>query len=526
MENIKPGKEKSWKEKMIKKDADEQRMAKDIIKAAWGNSVFRRAGGDRSRYNQEEAKFVPKPTEGINNNLTNNTTMATNPEAAGKNLSSPEARAPETPEIPKAPRAQSRQREEATRSFVPDTRGRFDRLKDWAKERVASLYEKAGTRYEESFVGAVTTEGGAGLFNRVEAAFNDKLMKWHEGKAGGIAQKLDNAKNKLTGFEEIRKSLEKSLADAIENARQHGIPATGTDASVRRQLREWDERIAKTQTDINKYQSRLESRNNSMSGYANARDRACDNMRNRYDEKLKPWEKDVEALKKYSEGLNVETERIEFRRDQTARQLEDFSQRYQRFMTGSQIRDAVSVFTDQLRNWNDQLDRIAKEKSVIDGKISRSEDRANVYRDRKDKLAGYTTGRPAQPESGERARTEPHGEREEIKTESDQNEDIEDIEVISRDNESPGENISTQNWLNKWNEYLKEKNTPEEDLIDESVWRNWIGTSNSLISFGDFKKSLDQYYNIKALNMPRKNFTDNIDGFEEKRKQEESENAS
>lgn len=453
-----------------------------------------------------------------NNNLINKNMPKENPAAIKQEQQ--QAPLPETlaPKISKeSPKAQSRQQEELARSFIPDTRGHFDRLKDWAKEKVVSLYEKVGTRYEESWIGSVTAEKGAGLFNRIEAAFNDKLMKWHEDKAIGIAQKLDSAKNRFSGFENGKKLLEQSL----ENYRQGGISSIAAEASIKKQMREFNEKMAMAQAEVNKYQSKLESRNNKMAGYVNARDRACDNLINRYDEKLRPWEAQIESMKKCSEDLNAEIERVNFKRDQTKKQIDDFSQKYQRFMSRRDMKAALSGLTMQLEDWNKQIDMIAERKSVMDGRLSRAEDRANVYRDKKSKIAGYTKGRPIMPETGERTRAEYHGEKEEIKTEGE-----EDIATESEKEGEPQEDIAIQDWLKKWNEYLKEKNVPEGDLINESVWQNWIGRTDSPADFKEFKKSLDQYYGIRSLNMPRKNFVDNIDGFAEKRRKEEIENIT
>lgn len=427
------------------------------------------------------------------------------------------------PKIPKeTPRAESRQQEELGRTFIPDTRSRFERLKDWAKEKVVSLYEKVGAHYlaESPVVGAMATEKGGGIFNRIEAAFNNKLMKWHEDKAIGIAQKLDSAKNWFAGFENGRKMLEQSLAD-LDKTRQQGISTVAVEASIKREMRKFDEKMTEAQAEVNKYQSKLESRNNKMAGYVNARDRACESLVNRYDEKLRPWEAQAESIKKYSEDLNAEIERVNFKRDQTKKQINDFSQKYQRFMSRRDMKAALSGLTMQMEDWNKQIDAIAKEKSVMDGRLSRAEDRANVYRDKKSKIAGYTKGRPVMPETGERTRAESYGEKEEIKTEGK-----EDITTESEKEEEPQGDFAIQDWLKKWNEHLKEKNVPEGDLINESVWQNWIGRTDSPVDFKKFKKSLDQYYGMKSLNMPRKNFADNIDGFAEKRRKEEIENQS
>lgn len=424
---------------------------------------------------------------------------------------------PETATAQEAPKAQSKQQEDLGRTFIPDARGRFDRLKDWAREKVVSLYEKVGSRYEESWMGTVTTERGSGLFNRVEAAFNNKLMKWHEDKSINIAQKLDGAKNKLLGFEQGKKAFEQNLA-GLEKHRQMGISTLATEASIKKQMRELEERMATAQADVNKYQSKLESRNNKMAGYSEARDGACNSLINRYDEKLKPWEKQAETIKNYSENLAAEIDRNAFQRDQIKNQINDFQQEYQRFMGRREMRVALSGLMTQLETYNNNINNIKKEKSVMDGRIARAEDRANVYRDKKDKLATYTKRRPGTIEGGEKKHFEPHSEGEEIKIEKNKKESAED----DLGKEGPEKEIDTQSWLRKWNEYLKnEKSVAEGDLINESVWQKWIGRTDGVINFNDFKEELDRYYGIKRLNMPRANFMDNIDDFAKKERQEE-----
>lgn len=468
---------------------------------------------------QQKVKDTKKPQEISNNNLINKNMSKEKPtaEQEQQQVLAPETSTAEVPK--KTPKAESRQGEAIFSVYLPN-KSRFEKLSDWGQEKVVSLYEKTGTAYEKSFMGTVTTEKGGGILNRLEAAFNNKLMKWHEDKAMAIGQKFDNAKNRQHGFEMSRQQMENSLAKLKEHQAK-GFSTVAAEAGIKKEIRNMEERMAKAQIEVNKYQSKLDARNNKTREYANARDMACENLKNRYEEKLAPRERQIENLKQYNESLDTEIERAEFQRDRIKKEIADFQSECAPFMRGGSLwdrlrgRDPISAATAGLRmqldDYNSRIDTVLKEKSVTDSRLARAEDRANVYRNKADAISAKTHSRPILVgESGkQRARVETHEKREEIKTA--------DKEGAETEEESAIEEFTLKQGINKWNKYLKQKNPnmPARDLVDAKTFKNVTGVNlSSTESFESFKNALDMYYKDKGVKMPRKDFEKNIKSFE------------
>ncbi len=348
----------------------------------------------------------------------------------------------------------------------------------------------------------------------MEIAFNQFWIDRHEEKSVEFKNKMDGLDLKSKAFEQSKKEIE----SVIENLEQKNIPGV---ASLKLKVKVIERQRTNSLNEKDKIHTKFKARKNKIELYTNERDRVADKLIGRYEEKLKPMEKELENLQtcKDQAELVIAVTEVKHKEqiadlDGTEKSKTQVEEAFRKTgMSEKEIRESVKETEKHLSQSREKIrtekENLAQRKAEINAKIAKVDAKANPYRDKRKEFARVKEGRPLKIdvptiERGQEFKgTEETTEREpSVKAEK---------ETVEEDKD---ERLETSNYISGWNSYLQEKYGKElpGELIDSEDFLGLTKLSaKSKLDFEDFKKILTLYYKLRKIPVDKLN--KNIDNF-------------
>jgi hypothetical protein len=447
------------------------------------------------------------------------------------------------------PESPSENLETVDSSLNPENKNFFKKMSEGGRAIAGQVFEAAGRVSgkareslskipEKAAEGVYNLPGVARFLGKMEITYNQFWADKHEEKALGLKDKMDNFDLKTKTLEGAQKDLE----EKIEGFKKSGFPV-GSLALGLRDIERQKEEIAKKRDVI---QSKFESRDNNRKLYIGERDRVADTLINRYDEKLKPFEKTIEDLKISRDQLDLASTISEIKNVQQEEKykiLEQDIKKTEDALRASGKREwtigrdkTLNLVRAEIINGRKEIttrrENIAKERSELNRKIAEADEKANPLRDKRGEFIRIKNGRPIDINVKQRKREENVSFEEEIKDNSreesfgekpeeipsgtfeDGVEEIEDLEIK--------EVLPLPVLISIWNSHLKRSSKVDNFQSKLINVKDFVKAQQMFgevdLSFKDFRKILEDYYKIKEIPIEKNVFGKDFGSFEDKSK--------
>ncbi len=367
------------------------------------------------------------------------------------------------------------------------------------------------------------------VVGKMEIAYNQFSIDKHEKKSVELKNKMDGLGLKIEAFEQSKKEIE----SFIENLKQQSIPGV---ASLESKVKDIDRQKNNLLDEKNRVESKFKEREDKIKLYTNERDRVADKLIGRYEEKLKPMEKELENLqtcKDHAELVIAVTE-VKHKEqiadlDGTEKSKTEVEEAFRRTgMSEKEIRKSVKEterYLSQSREkiWTEK-ENLNRREAEINAKIAKVDAKANPYRDKREEFVRVKEGRPLKIDVPTRERgqefkgteeTTSHTRAENSGYESSRTYERESsVEAEEETVEEDKERLETSNYISDWNSYLqkKYKKILPGELIDQKDFLGLTGLSaEHKLDFKDFKNILTKYYKFRKI--PADKLNKSIDNF-------------
>jgi len=367
-----------------------------------------------------------------------------------------------------------------------DNRDRFEKLSDKTKEFASGLFERAKMN----------------IVDRAKVMFNDKLLGWHNEKAVLLKFKLEEKENEIKRLEELTAEHEtrfKTLFDSTERPHDPKLQK-----KVILEKEEMDRMIEKEKNKADKIQSRLEHRNQKKNIYENQRNRVCQNVIEKVDGRLEPYEKKLENLKGQKGQLDLEIKKFQERQKENSDKLKELEDKIKESPYKTE-RKIYRIYVKEAKNAIKENNKLIKEKEKDGRKISHNiakfDRKANPWRDKRarfERVIKRETVETAVPirkkgkvewaekkiEGTTRIKEE---EKEEVETEAEAEEGGGAKEKVEEERK-----FTMHDYMDSWNSYFGSKLPLAEKQFSEVLGHDY--DFDEEMSVGQFLKELKDYY--------------------------------
>ena len=383
-------------------------------------------------------------------------------------------------------------------------RSLFDKISDSGKAVVHGLYE-----------GAYKSPGINRLVGKMEIAYNQFRGDKYEKKAAKFKNKLDGVDIKINAFQQAKENL----AGVIKDLKQQNIPAA---TALELKIKDIEKQINKLANKRDRIQTKFEEKESRRNLRINKRDQIANRLIEYYENKLEPFERKLEDLRKEQDHIDLlmmATEVKHKNREATLEKLQkklDFTiENYKRLgMSERKIRkdEAVKAFNEQIANARKEMQlenkklQLAKDK--LDTKIAKVDAKANPYRDRREEFVRVTKVRPIEFNVPGREKGQPHEGKEEIKTHERKESEVKKTESASKvegkietafEEEEEKEKFPVAAYLATLNDYLL-KNYDKTYVINKKDYYAQTQLSRyDKMEVADFRRILLQYAKFKRM---------------------------
>jgi hypothetical protein len=411
--------------------------------------------------------------------------------------------------------------EKTAEYLSPDNQKFFNRMSEGGKDIANRVYE-----------GIYKIPGINRVVGKLEIAYNQFWLDRHEKKAVGFKNKMDALDLKIGSFEQSKKEIE----SVIEDLKQQNIPGV---ESLQLKLKDIERQKMDLLNEKDKVQTKFEARENKMKLYANERDRIADKLIERYNEKLKPMEKELENLQTYRDEIDLLSTVTEVKHKEQIAKLEDIEKTKTKLeeglrkagMSERKIRKdkAVRTLEEFLAQGRERIkvekENLAKRKAEIEKRIAKVDAKANPYRDKREEFVRVKQGRPLKMEVKVRERgkefkgeeeTRAHPRRERLEAIYPSEEALKKPEVKAAEEDK--ERLKISSYISGWDAYLQEKygKDASNEMIDLKDFLKASRLSRDYkLDFNDFKNILAKY--CKFRKMPTDKLNKSIDKFFEEK---------
>lgn len=402
-----------------------------------------------------------------------------------------------------------------------ENKGFFGKMSETGKNIVKQAYE------------TISKATGADVaVGKMKIAYSQYWMDSYEQKSVALKGKMDGCDAKAGVLDQSKSQI----ASAIEDLKAQDIPGF---ESLQLKLKEIDSKKAELQNQKNFAQSELEAQKNQASLLTNERDRVASELIGRYDEKLEPIEKELEALNTNRDQVDLlatvaevrlqeESDRlgkIKKQKDTLESAFRNSGMKDGEIRRNEVIQTLTGIFESGQKSIKAERDVIAKRKAEINAKIARVDAKANPYRDKREEYIRVKDSRPLNIEVKPRSKLrEPTYVAEQaqgntrIEDEQENQAEGGGISTVSPESEAVKENVEKLkaiDLVNLWNSFLKEEYKGDNgkvarELLDPKDFLKAIKLLQSFrLEFKDFRNILGKYYKLRKI--PLDKFNRHID---------------
>ncbi|MDP2656526.1 MAG: hypothetical protein Q8P11_03095 [bacterium] len=368
------------------------------------------------------------------------------------------------------------------------------------------------------------------VVGRLKMIYDNVWIDHHKEKSSRVKDTMDTFDLELRVMDK-----EKTLTESIiKKMKEKNIPGVG---KLTFQLEALEKKIQKKSNAKEKTQSNIEKRSNKVEVYTKKRDTIADRFINRYDEKIRPMEDRMKGLETSRKHVDLLVSVMEARHAEKIESLESDKKEKQEYekelyelgwserkiKSNALIKNYEKTLSDAYEEMRAEREQLHKRKMDIDIRIAKIDNKANPYRDRREKFIHVKDGRPIDWNLKKRTKSENNigtdtihpriretapsgqGSRSETAGVSDQNDreenDIESNPEVKKKKMSVGEYIAT------WNKHIEnEKGAPTEAIIrPDSLYKTSGLRKDETMGTEFFGKILVNYYIFKDLQVPKFN---------------------
>ena len=431
----------------------------------------------------------------------------------------------------KAKNPETQDGRDAGHYFSSENKSLYERFSEGAKKIVNQVYE-----------GLYRIPGVRRVVGKLEIAYNQFWIDRHQAKAIQHREEIDRIGLSIAECEASRKRTEA----AIEYLESQNLPVESLQIELQKTGRE----STRFQNKQDQAQSSFEERYNMLRLYTSERDRVASRFIERYEEKLRPMEAELESLSTCRDETDLRVAVTEFRHKKKLTELEERKARIEECLRQTNrfseekirknpaIRKMNKMLADARKEIRVERETLARRKAEIDRRIAKVDAKANPYRDKREEFVRVIEGRPikidvAARQKGEefkgKEETQAHPRREgksEEKTREHsrrKGESEEETRAHSRrESESKGEStedkeqLQVADFIGGWNKFLKETYKDAAELIDaKDFLKATCLSGDEKLDFKDFKNFLGKY--LKYRKLPVGRFSQSIDKFFEQK---------
>lgn len=395
------------------------------------------------------------------------------------------------------------------------------------------MSEKGAKIANQVYEGLHKIPGVNRIIGKLEIAYNQFWIDRHQEKAVEFKLKIGELNLRVGVLDKSKKEIE----SVIEDLKQQNIPGV---ESLQLKLQDIERQKVELLNEKDKIQSKFEARDNKIKLYTNERDRVADKLINRYEEKLKPMEAELERLQTYRDHLDLLAAVTETKHKEQLAKLDNIEKKKNQIeealrragMSEGEIRrfEAIKQLEEILRGGREKLriekENLARRKAEIDEKIARVDAKANSYRDKREEFVRVKAGRPikigvaprqksAEFEGEEIVKAHPRSET--VYEESSVSADVEmESEIEKESTKEDKERLEISAYINGWNTFLKENFKDSAKLVNlKDFLKSTSLLKNYRLDFKDFKNILGKY--LKYRKIPMDQFNQSIDKFFEQK---------
>jgi len=319
----------------------------------------------------------------------------------------------------------------------------------------------------QAYEGLYKIPGVNRVVGKLEITYNQFWIDKHEEKAVDFKNKMDGLALKASAFEQSKKEIE----SAIEDLKSQNIPGVEYE-SLQLKIKIIDQQKINLLNEKDKAQSKFEARENKAKLYINERDRVADKFIGRYNEKLKPMEKEIENLQTCKDQVDLDIAVTEVKHKEQIAKLDGIEKRKAQVeealrKTGMSekeigkfeaIKTLAGFLADSREKIRLEKENLAQRKAKINEKIARVDAKANPYRDKREEFTRVKEGRSIKIEVATRERG-----REFKDTNTNTNTDTDTEETTSHSRAKNSEEHESSRTYERESSLETEEKTVEED---------------------------------------------------------------
>ncbi|MFH0803503.1 MAG: hypothetical protein V1877_00055 [Candidatus Tagabacteria bacterium] len=354
-----------------------------------------------------------------------------------------------------------------------DNRGRFEKLSDKTKDFVGGLYERAK----------------ADTVDRAKVMFNDKLFDWHHEKAVLLKFKLESKQEEIRRLENLTAEHETRFKTLLSSPERAIDPKVSQKIVLEKE--EMGRMIDKEKGRADRIKSRFEYRSQKEDIYKEQRNRICQNVIEKVNNRLEPYEIKLEALKEKKSEASFEIKKNQEKQKENLEKIKDLENKIKEspFKTERKIyRMYVKEAKKTVKENGNDIKKWEKENLKLGHRVAQTGKKASPWRNKINEFERIA----------KRGTTETHLEKKEEKaglaepagkeTERKKTEELEAKKVEPEEKKAKSEE-------KKARVEEKEAEKPRWDSISNKERKFWIdklGLSSAKDSFkkyeGDFGK--------------------------------------
>ncbi len=272
----------------------------------------------------------------------------------------------------------------------PENKNFFAKMSERGKRLSRRLYE-----------GSYKTIGVDKIRGRLDLTYNQFWADRYQRKAVKFKGEMDGLSARIDALDISKAEIE----SVIEGLRQQHLPG-----AERLQLKIQDIEREKMEL-LNKkdvVQSELEAMDNQAKLYTNERDKILDGHISKYDERLKPMEKKLEALQTSRDEVEllvavmqakhkdqqVKLEEIENRKEQTEEALRKAGMSEKEVMAFAATKELERILSETRARMAAEQEELNARMTEVNKKIAKEDAKANPYRDKRERYVRLKGSRP------------------------------------------------------------------------------------------------------------------------------------
>lgn len=280
----------------------------------------------------------------------------------------------------------------------PENQSRFEKMKERAKEIVRGLCEK-------SSLGTI--------IDKLKISYSQHLIERGQNKVDEHKAKMDALDLSIMALEDSEKRINEIIADS----KKKKIPgAESLERDLQKDLQKIDKKKMSLESEKRKTQLKLEAMERQIKLYTNERDRVVNKFIERYNEKLRPLENNLEKLYQSKEKANFEVtakkaeckgmllklDEIEKEKNELEERLRNEGYSEKKIKKLDSVKTLEKIVKEYRKKVQAAEAKLEQRGAEIEKKIVETEAKVNLYKNKQEEFIRIKEGKPIKREVSKR----------------------------------------------------------------------------------------------------------------------------